>query len=130
KVGSQAATGGGRRMHAAFVAVQVGLSVILLTGAGLTLRGFLGLTDKPLGARSDGITILTLPIDDHLADETRRLQAVDRFIERLRALPGVDGVGAGHGLPMGGGHQAHFWLEGQPPAVPGAAPWAHLDAVT
>ena len=71
--------------------VQVALSIVLLTGAGLLLRSFIQRVSVPLGFRPDGVLAVELPwsVNPH----------VDELLERLRALPGVQSAGAATSFP-------------------------------
>src|SRR3712207_4829131 len=55
----------------------------------------------------------------------------DRLLERVRALPGVESVGAAQGTPFSG-WDVHYTLtvEGQPPAGPGEELDVHAQYVT
>ncbi len=82
------------RIKKIFVGVQIGLSVLLLFGAGLFVRTMKNLRSVDIGFRPDHL--LTFTIDPMLAgytkDNTTSLQ--HRLLETMRALPGVKSVAA------------------------------------
>jgi predicted permease len=90
------------RISGLLVAVQVGLSVLLLVGAGLFVRTLQRLSAVDLGFRTE--RILTFQTDPsrngyegrHLADLYERLR------KNIAAIPGVESVGMSqHGLMQG-----------------------------
>jgi putative ABC transport system permease protein len=82
------------------VGVQVALAVTLLAGAGLLLRSF-----QALGRVSPGFEaahVLTFHVSGsygETADWKGLTQRIDRTIEELRSVPGVEAAGASAGLP-------------------------------
>jgi putative ABC transport system permease protein len=92
-----------RRLRNAFVVTQVALSVCLLVGAGLLVRSFARLQERPLGLRTEGVLTaqLVLPPNRYAGlPETAVFLA--RLVERLRALPGVDAAGLVNAMPLTG----------------------------
>jgi putative ABC transport system permease protein len=89
---------GGRRRgraRAALVAAEVGLSLVLLVGAGLLLRTLSGLqsVDPGFDPRNLVTAQLSLPKNRYRTPETIARYA-ERVTERLAALPGVTRVAA------------------------------------
>ncbi len=82
------------RMKRIFVGVQIGLSVLLLFGAGLFVRTMDNLRSVDVGFRPDHL--LTFTIDPMLAGYTKdnAVSLTHRLLETLSALPGVKSVGA------------------------------------
>lgn len=120
EAGRSAAEGrSGHRLRNLLVVFEVALAMVLLCGAGLLFRSFLRLRGIDPGFRSD--RILTLNVDlTHSQypiplDQTRFFQ---QAIERIRVLPGVQAVGAGTSLPLGGYEMTVTGLsiEGKPDA--------------
>ena len=85
------------------VVAQVGLAVVLLSGASLMVKSFMHLRDVKPGFDPVGVQTmrLTLPFK---ANKTPEEYAAfwRRLAERLEALPGVKRVGFIDGLPMTG----------------------------
>jgi putative ABC transport system permease protein len=85
-------------LHWAFVGVQVALSVALLAGAGLLVRSFQELSRVDTGF--DPTNVLTFKITGSFAESfDTRVQGVERMLEELAALPGVEGTAASSPVP-------------------------------
>ena len=87
-------------MQWALVGVQVALAVTLLVGAGLLLRSFQELARVAPGF--DVSHILTLRISAtwaETADMKGLTQRIDRTLDALRAIPGVEGAATSANLP-------------------------------
>ncbi|HJZ70722.1 MAG TPA: ABC transporter permease [Vicinamibacterales bacterium] len=107
KSGSRTMTEGRERfgMRRALVVIQVALSLVLVVGALLFVRTLRNLTRMDPGFRQDGVLVANLDyrkagIEGALIPSTDR-----RVVERLRAIPGVDGVSQVTTTPVGG----NFW---------------------
>jgi predicted permease len=99
--GSRGATGAARHgVRRALVVAEVALAVVLVIGAGLMTRTVLNLTRVDAGfARS---RLSTFAIDLPSAayrTSAERARFVNRLVDELRALPGVQGATAMSGLP-------------------------------
>jgi putative ABC transport system permease protein len=86
--------GGPRRLRQASVVVQIGLSLLLLAGAGLFARTLHNLKMLDVGFATDHL--VTFTIDPRLAGYqlNQTAELYDRLLERLSALPGVRSVAA------------------------------------
>lgn len=86
--------GGPLRFRRLSVAVQVGLSLLLLVGAGLFVRTLRNLKTLDLGFTPDHL--ITFKIDPQLAGYSKEQTAplYQRVLERVQVLPGVRSVGA------------------------------------
>lgn len=116
---------GFRGMRAGLVAAQVMLAVVLLVSSGVLVRSFLARLDVNPGFRADhALTFeVTLPAE-RFPEELRgpmpasrplTLDALDRFLTRLRAIPGVRAAAIGKPIPMSGAQEATvFAIEGRP----------------
>jgi len=92
-----------RRLHDLLMAGQVALSVVLLVGAALLVKSFGALVASKPGFEPEGALTLSvsLPAGSFRVPEDAR--AFERVLcERLRALPGVEHVGASSLLPFTG----------------------------
>ena len=94
--GAKAATSG-------LVVAQVALAVVLMAGAGLTLRSFANLLAVDPGFTPAGVVTvqLTLPAGRYDDDGARRAFYARAF-EAIEALPDVDSVGAAMVTPLTG----------------------------
>jgi putative ABC transport system permease protein len=85
-------------LHWAFVGVQVALSVALLAGAGLLIRSFHELSRVDTGF--DPTNVLTFRITGSFAESYEsQVQGVERMLEELAALPGVEGTASSSPVP-------------------------------
>jgi putative ABC transport system permease protein len=101
--GQNASTGGARqRFRNALVVAEMALAVVLLVGAGLTLRSLWSLQRVPLGFDPSGVLTmrLALPAASYPQPENV-VQFFRQLNERLRQLPGVRAAGAARALPLG-----------------------------
>ena len=93
-------------MRSSLIVIEIAMSLVLLVGASLLIRSFVGLQNMPLGFEPHGLISgdvwLNLPRESTLADRAARR---DAFLEQLRAIPGVTGVSVGM-MPGGQGWRA------------------------
>lgn len=91
---------GGRRIRAALVVLQLSMTVVLLTGAGLLGRTLLAVSRTDLGLDVDQhIVTMALPIGESTTDAAGKLAIVRRILDETRRLPGVIAAGIGGALP-------------------------------
>ncbi len=111
---------GSRRLARAFVVAEVALATTLLVGAGLLLRSFVRLQQVPPGFSAARLLVADLPLSPiDYAEDAARERFVDRLLERVTALPGVEAAGTTTTLPMAGsGALLHFNIYGRPPKGP------------
>jgi putative ABC transport system permease protein len=99
-------SGGFRRgkLRNALVMVEVALSLVLLTGAGLLMRSFVALMQVDLGLNPDNILVARLPFPrgQYKTAEAKR-QFFRPLLQRLAALPGVVAATETSTLPPYGG---------------------------
>ncbi len=89
-----------RRMRASLAAVQVGLSVVLLVGAGLLTRTVLHLLRAGVGADARGVVTMRLILTGSARfDAASHRPFVHDLLREVRALPGVEHAGLGGSLP-------------------------------
>jgi predicted permease len=98
-------------LRKALVAMQLGLGLVLLVGAGLMIRSFYELHGVDPGFRAEDALTFRVSLPRGSYDSSERVVGfVERATERLRALPGVHAVGAADNLPLtgsasGAGHE-------------------------
>lgn len=128
--------GAGRaRARGALVVAQVALAVVLLAGAGLTLRSFRRAQQVPLGFRPEGVLLMTVDLPGaegtRYATEERQARFFASLLERVRALPGVAAVATGVNLPFDGSEwDSSFHVTGTPPQTPSERPTAEMNYVS
>ena len=82
------------RLHKTLLAVEVGLTVVLLTGAGLLVKSYLRLRASDMGCITRNVLTMRLDLFDRRYSQPAQL--VDFYttlLARLRALPGVEAAG-------------------------------------
>ncbi len=79
------------------------LAVVLLIGAGLTLRSFANLISVDPGFRAEGVMTMQVQLPPGATPSpTRGGRAYDRLFAAFEALPGVETVGAAAVTPLTG----------------------------
>jgi predicted permease len=130
KDGSRGATGGGRGKYLSglLVIAEMGLAVVLLTGAGLMIRSFVKVYRAPLGVETSHVLTMRLFLPDaKYPHDQDQIAFHERLKPRLEAIAGVDSVAVATTLPTGGSMDFPYELEGAPPADPKRRP--SLNAV-
>ena len=130
KDGTRGATGGGRGRYLAglLVIAEMGLAVVLLTGAGLMIRSFLKLYRAPLGVETSHVLTMRLFLPDaKYPHDQDQIAFHERLESRLKAVAGVDSVAIATTLPTGGSMEFPYELDGAPPSDPRRRP--SLNAV-
>ena len=104
------------RVQSLLVVAQVALSLVLLVGAGLMVRSLLRLSDVDPGFRSERVLSVALPLPQpQYGEEHRQIAFWEEYLERVRALPGVQAAGAVFPLPLSGpSGSAALAIEGRP----------------
>jgi len=87
----------GRR---AIVGAQIALGLVLLIGTSLLARSFVLVLSADRGYRTDHVLSFTTWVYDEYPDGAQRLQFVQRMLDRLSAIPGVQSAAMGSALPM------------------------------
>jgi putative ABC transport system permease protein len=117
KDGGRGAPAAGRRTRGALVVVEVALALVLLVGAGLTIRSFAKLTSIDLGFDASHVVTVHASLPDTRYREVAQWTAFHRqLLQRVSALPGIEAAGLNSALPLAGmGAEAEVRYEGQPP---------------
>src|SRR5262245_55217436 len=114
----QSARGRGR-LQTALIAVECGLSVVMLVAAGLLSRSLDKLTSVDPGIRTENLLTLRVSTGMVGRDAARMKAFYEAAAARLRALPGLSGVTASSTTPFSGGSSSSsFAVEGEPPNAP------------
>lgn len=122
--GRSSSVGKGRqRWRNVLVALEIGLAVVLLVGAGLMVRGFQALVKN--GEAMQPATLLTMRLAITDQKYAKKYEVVDFYrsvLERLKALPGVRSAAAVTALPYSDHSSGrNFVIEGKP-VEPGNQP--------
>ncbi|MDQ2658837.1 MAG: ABC transporter permease [Verrucomicrobiota bacterium] len=134
EAGTRGGSGGANKQRArsALVITQVALAVILLAGAGLTLKSFWRAQQAPLNFDPNGILTITIALPEARYDKDEKVNAFyTQLLEKVRALPGIESVAIGSNIPFDDTEwDSSFHLTGTPENKPGTEPSAEINAVS
>ena len=130
-LGKGSATKAGASMRDVLVVAQVALSFVLLIGAGLFLRSLWELQHVQTGFDPSRLLAaeVSLP-QDRYKERQDTQQFWVQFLDRVRAIPGVESAAATTLFPLRGGGDTYFYIEGQPPASDAQKMNATVSTVT
>jgi putative ABC transport system permease protein len=82
---------------------EVAISIVLLLGAGLLMRSFIGVVQTDLGFTPSNIALMRVRFPDGTyTTAPERLRYYREAVDRIRSLPGVIAVGQTSDWPLGG----------------------------
>ena len=134
EAGTRGGSGGARRQRArsGLVITQVALAVILLAGAGLTLKSFWRAQNEPIDF--DPSNLLTVGIslpDARYEKDEKTITFFTQLLERVRALPGVEAAAIGANNPFDeSSWDSIFHITGTPAIPPGQEPSAEINIIS
>jgi putative ABC transport system permease protein len=103
------------KVRALLVVSEVSLALILLIGSGLLIRSFVSMRSIEPGFDTHKILTIQMSLSGEQYQKTAGLaRLVDASLERLRAVPGVEGAAAGCCLPIGSAPNAAFVISNRP----------------
>lgn len=117
KDGSKGMSTGTRhsRTRSALVVAEIALALVLLVGAGLLIQSFRRLQEVDLGFDPRNVLTMRLFLPESKYSTAGQSQLfLDQVLQRVAALPGVQAVGTTTQLPMRGGGDTYFTIEGRP----------------
>ena len=134
EAGTRGGSGGVRRQKArsALVITQVALAVVLLAGAGLTLKSFWRAQNAPLNFNPENILTVTVALPEARYQEDEKVVSFfNQLLDRVRTLPGVHSAAIGSNIPFDDSEwDSTFHLTGTPPHQPGQEPSAEINVVS
>jgi putative ABC transport system permease protein len=111
-------TGSGLRqkfLRNGLVVGEMALSVILLTGAGLTVRSFLAMMHQSLGYRPEHVLSLDISYPQkRYPDGPQAHEMLRRLTTEVSAVPGIASAAFSTGVPLENGWSRIFTIEGRP----------------
>jgi putative ABC transport system permease protein len=123
-----------RRVLGSIAGLEVALALVLLVGAGLSLRSFSEMMRVDPGFRPEALVAAQIYLPQaKYPDNESRLRFFTEALTRIRALPGVQSAGAASALPMhpvGIDFALPFSIEGRNPPASGEEPRADVRAAT
>jgi putative ABC transport system permease protein len=111
------------RLRNLLVIGQVAISLVLLIGAGLLVRGLQRAQSTDLGFDQKNLVVATMDLTSQGYDEARAATFHAQLSERLKALPGIKSVSLAQTAPFAGRRDAAIDIEG-------AEATTHESAVT
>ena len=125
KEGSRGSTEGRarNRVRNVLVTSAVALSLVLLSGAGLLLRSFVGLVGINPGFDYKNVAVIHVPARAAYKTPEEYIGFQHRLQRELATIPGVTSVAATTILPLSGGQLVYgFEIVGRPPFPEGQGP--------
>jgi predicted permease len=96
------------RLRQALLALEVGLTVVLLVGAGLLLKSYQRLRSSDMGCITHNVLSLRISLfGGPYNDRAAKVNFFSELLTRIRALPGVEGAGLVQAVPGQG-----YWGDG------------------
>ncbi len=114
KEGGRVASGSHGRSRRLLTAGEVALALVMLIGAGLTIKSLVRLLGVNIGF--DARRVLTARVnlpDSRYPKEENVKVFYQNLLDRVRALTGVEGAAAASELPLNGGNNGPVIIEGQ-----------------
>ena len=123
---------GHHRALRSLVVLEIALSLVLLIGAGLVLKGFASLMSNEAGFDTDRTLTLRITASAlSYPDGTGVPNFVQPVIEAIEAIPGVEAAGAINSVPyIQWGNNSNMRYEGQSADDPSSLPLVEQRAVT
>jgi len=107
---------GRQRLRSGLVVAEIALSVVLLVGAALLIRSFMGMQSVKPGFDPSNLLTLRVTLTGPQYDSTyKRFAFWDRFLTQVNGRPGIVSASITNNVPLGGGNNNSFFVpEGQP----------------
>jgi predicted permease len=106
-----------RALRSVLLASEIGLAVLLLSGAGLLIRSFAHVLQS--GTGFDPRQCLTAKVQRNDSEEPEKTRAfAQQLVPRLKALPGVQVAAIGSGLPLEHIYRGNNLAFGDGPPLP------------
>ncbi|HEV2491399.1 MAG TPA: ABC transporter permease [Candidatus Acidoferrales bacterium] len=120
------------RAHRLLVIAEMALGVVVLVGTGLLLRSFMRLAEIPVGFDANNVlTFRVILRGPHYATLPQQTTMYRQALQRLNALPGVEGAAGISFLPLTlQGRTTGISIEGAAPTAPGQLPFADFRSVS
>ena len=108
------------------LSLEVGLTVVLLIGAGLLLKSYQRLRASDLGCVTNNVLTMQFGLPEaQYAQNAQRITFYESLLDRVRSLPGVQGAGLTRLVPgQGYGGDNGFGIPEHPPLAQGQLQYA------
>ena len=107
---------------------EVGLTLVLLIGAGLLIRSFWLLQQVKLGFNPDHVLTMQMALPNYkYPQDYQRADFFKQLLPRLSALPGVESAAVATSIPLSGSDtKSSFEIAGRPPVSSQDKPLANV----
>ncbi len=108
---------GRNRLRSLLIVSQVAAAMVLLTGAGLMIKGFLHLVDVYSGLQPANVITMQVSLPDRGYSDGASINSFqERMLQGISSLPGVGSAGVASNIPASNVNNAQvaFSLEGRP----------------
>jgi len=103
ELNSARVAGGGLGLRHALVAIQIGLSFVLLSGAGLLLQSLWKMQQAPLGIQPEQVLTARLQLGTgRYPGAPQQAQFFEQTVERMRRIPGLRALALSDSVPLSG----------------------------
>ncbi len=134
EAGTRGGSGGlrGQRVRSALVITQVALAVVLLAGAGLTLKSFWRAQDEPINFNPSNLLTVSIALPEaRYSGDEKQIAYYQQLLARVQTLPGVAAAAIGSNIPFDETEwDSSFHLTGTPAIPPGQEPSAEINVVS
>jgi predicted permease len=115
KEGGRGASAARQRAQSVFVAGEMALALVLLTGAGLMMRTLARLWSVNPGFNPQNVLVFDVTLAPSLgANAVTTRSAIRELSQTCRAIPGVQAASVtGGAVPMSSDNEFPFWIDGQ-----------------
>ena len=105
------------RLRKWLLSLEVGLTVMLLIGAGLLLKSYGQLRSSPLGCVTENVLTMRFSLPEaKYSQAVQRVSFFENLLERVRAVPGIRAAGLVRTVPGAGyGGDSGFAIAEHPP---------------
>jgi putative ABC transport system permease protein len=130
--GARGATSAGARgASRVLVVAEIALAFMLVVGAGLMVKSLLAIQRQDPGFREEGLFTFELHLPGARYPDATPAGAIERILQQVRAIPGVQSAGAINYIPLSNfGFNGGFAIEGRPPFQRDTAPVVEFRVVT
>jgi putative ABC transport system permease protein len=128
--GKQAGASVGRGAREVLIAAEVALSIVLLVAAGLLIRTLHNLEGVDPGFTAEQVLSMEVSLPVARYEEGEQMPFYQQLEARVRALPGVRGVGAANILPLSSNYDSRGIQIEDDPRPDGQGPGPQARSVT
>jgi len=122
----------GRQLRNLLIVSEVGLTLVLLIGAGLLIRSLWLLQQVRLGFDPDHVLTMEMALATHkYPDNNRRAEVMKQLLQRISTVPGTEAAACATTLPLTGSDASTFFtIEKRPTSSPQNRPLANFILIS